>query len=159
MSLGYVVDGELRQSVSALNWKDLTRLTTAIGATTLTIRGSEKSTYGKLFERLIMGSVLTILGFEHVENSQSPKIERVFWLSDSSDVRECDATIRLRPGKLARFDIGFIGKGNPEIMKDKLTRYANEVEQNGTANFSQTFIIVDKMPDIQRRLKPLKIWQ
>jgi len=147
MSLGYVVDGELRQNATALTWKDLTRLSTAIGATTLTIRGSEKSTYGKLFERLIMGSVLTILGFEHVENSQSNKPEKVFWLSDSSDVRECDATIRLRPGKLARFDIGFIGKGNPEIMKDKLTRYANEIEQNGKANFSQTFIIVDKMPE------------
>lgn len=156
MSLGYVVDGELRQSINALNWKDLTRLTTAIGATTLTIRGSEKSTYGKLFERLIMGSVLTILGFEHVENSLSPKKEKVFWLSDSSDVRECDATIRLRPGKLARFDIGFIGKGNPEIMKDKLTRYANEVEQNGKANFSQTFIIVDKMPDTTKTVEAAK---
>lgn len=156
MSLGYVVDGELRQSINALNWKDLTRLTTAIGATTLTIRGSEKSTYGKLFERLIMGSVLTILGFEHVENSQSPKREKVFWLSDSSDVRECDATIRLRPGKLARFDIGFIGKGNPEIMKDKLTRYANEIEQNGKANFSQTFIIVDKMPDTTKTTEAAK---
>lgn len=156
MSLGYVVDGELRQNINALNWKDLTRLTTAIGATTLTIRGSEKSTYGKLFERLIMGSVLTILGFEHVENSQSPKREKVFWLSDSSDVRECDATIRLRPGKLARFDIGFIGKGNPEIMKDKLTRYANEIEQNGKANFSQTFIIVDKMPDTTKTAEAAK---
>jgi len=152
MSLGYIVDGELRQKENPLNWKDLTRLSTAIGATTLTIRGSEKSTYGKLFERLIMGSVLTILGFEHVENSQSHKAEKVFWLSDSSDVRECDATIRLRPGKLARFDIGFIGKGNSEIMKDKLTRYANEVEQNGRANFSQTFIIVDKMPETTKTL-------
>jgi len=147
MNLGYVVDGELKQNLRPLDWKDLTRLSTAIGATTLTIRGSEKSTYGKLFERLIMGSVLTMLGFEYVENSQSPKLEKVFWLSDSSDVRECDATIRLRPGKLARFDIGFIGKGNSEIMKDKLTRYANEIQQNGIANFSQTFIVVDKMPD------------
>ena len=150
MSLGYVVNGELRQNLKPLDWKDLARLSTAIGATTLTIRGSEKSTYGKLFERLIMGSVLTILGFEHVENAQSNKLEKVFWLSDSSDLRECDATIRLRPGKLARFDIGFIGKGNPEIMKDKLTRYSNEIEQNGIAHFSQTFIIVDKMPDTFR---------
>lgn len=147
MNLGYFSNGILKQSPHPLNWKDLTRLSTAIGATTLTIRGSEKSTYGKLFERLIMGSVLTILGFEHVEHSQSHRAKNVFWLSDSSDVRECDATIRLRPGKLARFDIGFIGRGNPEIMKDKLTRYANEIEQNGKANFSQTFIIVDKMPD------------
>lgn len=150
MKLGYVVDGELKQNIRPLEWKDITRLSTAIGASTLTIRGSEKSTYGKLFERLIMGSVLTILGFQHVENAQNAGPERVFWLSDSSDDRECDATIRLRPGKLARFDIGFIGKGNPEIMKDKLTRYASEIEQNGVANFSQTFIVVDRMPDTTR---------
>ena len=150
MNLGYIVDGELKQNIRPLEWKDITRLSTAIGAATLTIRGSEKSTYGKLFERLVMGSVLTILGFQHVKNSQSTNLEKVFWLSDSSDVRECDATIRLRPGKLARFDIGFIGRGNPEIMKDKLTRYASEIEQNGIANFSQTFIIVDRMPETTR---------
>ena len=143
MNLGYFMDGDLRQNIRPLGWKDLTRLSISIGATASTIRGSEKSLYGKLFEKLIMGSVLTILGFEHVDNAQSQKLEKVFWLSDSSDVRECDATIRLRPGKLARFDIGFIGKGNPEIMKDKLTRYANEIQQNGIANFSQTFIVVD----------------
>ena len=150
MNLGYFMDGDLRQNIRPLGWKDLTRLSISIGATASTIRGSEKSLYGKLFEKLIMGSVLTILGFEHVDNAQSQKLEKVFWLSDSSDVRECDATIRLRPGKLARFDIGFIGKGNPEIMKDKLTRYANEIQQNGIANFSQTFIVVDRMPETTR---------
>ncbi len=150
MSLGYVVDGEAKYNLKPLDWKDLARLSTAIGATTLTIRGSEKSTYGKLFERLIMGSVLNILGFQYVENAQSKILEKVFWLSDTSDVRECDATIRLRPGKLARFDIGFIGKGNPEIMKDKLTRYANEIEQGGRLNLSHNFIIVDRMPDTSK---------
>lgn len=152
MNLGYVVDGNLKQNIKPLGWKDVTRLSISIGATASTIRGSEKSLYGKLFEKLIMGSVLTILGFEHVDNAQSKKLEKVFWLSDSSDVRECDATIRLRPGKVARFDIGFIGKGNPEIMKDKLTRYANEIQQNGVANFSQTFIIVDRMPETTRTM-------
>lgn len=146
MSLGYIVDDELKKNITPLTWEDIIRLSTAIGAATLTIRGSEKSTYGKLFERLILGSVLTILGFQHVENAHSRKLEKVFWLSDSSDVRECDATIRLRPGKLARFDIGFIGRGNPEIMKDKLTRFGSEVKQDGRVSFSQTFIIVDKMP-------------
>ncbi len=153
MSLGYMADGELQGTLAPLTWKDITRLTTAIGAATLTIRGSEKSTYGKLFERLILGSVLTILGFQHVENAQSRKLEKVFWLSDSSDVRECDATIRLRPGKLARFDIGFIGRGNPEIMKDKLTRYGSEIERNGRASFSQTFIIVDRMPKTTKTIE------
>lgn len=146
MNLGYLVDGELKQNIRSLDWKDLTRLSTAIGATTLTIRGSDKSTYGKLFERLVMGSVLTILGFRYVENANSKILNHVFWLSDSSDDRECDATVRLHPGKLIRFDIGFIGTGNPEIMKDKLSRYASEVEQNGVSNSSNTFIIVDKMP-------------
>ncbi|MFH1250142.1 MAG: CfrBI family restriction endonuclease [bacterium] len=150
MDLGYFVDGNIKHNSRPLTWKDISRLSTAIGATTLTIRGSEKSTYGKLFEHLIMGSILTILGFQHVENSRSNRLKKVFWLSDSSDLRECDATIRLRPGKLIRFDIGFIGKGNPEIMKDKLTRYANEIEQNGIANFSQTFIIVDRMPNTSK---------
>ena len=150
MNLGYIVKGELKQNIRPLEWKDIARLSTAIGAATLTIRGSEKSTYGKLFERLIMGSVLTILGFQHVRNAQSTNLEKVFWLSDSSDDRECDATIRMRPGKLARFDIGFIGKGNPEIMKDKLSRYSSEIEQNGIDNISQTFIIVDRMPDTTR---------
>ena len=156
MNLGYISDGTTKQNIKPLGWKDLTRLSLSIGATAATIRGSEKSLYGKLFEKLIMGSVLTILGFEHVDNANSPKLERVFWLSDSSDVRECDATIRLRPGKLARFDIGFIGKGNSEIMKDKLTRYANEIEQNGIANFSQTFIIVDRMPETTKTLEAAK---
>lgn len=146
MSLGYFVDGNLRKNIKPLGWKDLTRLSLSIGVTASTIRGSEKSLYGKLFEKLIMGSVLTILGFEYVENAKSAKLEKVFWLSDSSDVRECDATIRLRPGKLARFDIGFIGEGNPEIMKDKLTRFSSELKQSGVTNTSQTFIIVDRMP-------------
>lgn len=154
MSLGFVEDRQ--GAIKTLDWKDITRLTTAIGSATLTIRGSEKATYGKLFERLVLGSVLTILGFEHVENAASPKIERAFWLSDSSDVRECDATIRLRAGKLARFDIGFIGKGNPEIMKDKLTRYASEVRQHGKASTSRTFIIVDRMPDTPKTAEAAK---
>ncbi len=33
-----------------LDWDGITRLTTAIGSQTLTIRGSDKSIYGKLFE-------------------------------------------------------------------------------------------------------------
>lgn len=151
-SFGFYDNGKTTENIKTLTWKDLARLTTAIGAATLTIRGSEKSTYGKLFEHLIMGSVLSILGFEQVENSSSKKLEKVFWLSDSSALRECDATIRISPGKLARFDIGFIGKGNSEIMKDKLSRYTQEIEMNGTSHFSQTFVIVDKMPSTSRTI-------
>lgn len=152
MTLGFIKDeqGEIYRD---LEWRDITRLTTAIGCATLTIRGSDKSIYGKLFEKLVLGSVLHILGFEYVKNASSKTIERVFWLSDSSDNRECDATLRLRAGKLARFDIGFIGSGNPEIMKDKLSRFANLVELYEEQSTSQTFIIVDKMPQTSKTLK------
>jgi hypothetical protein len=62
LTLGIVENGKGKQT--PLTWKDITRLTTAIGSLTLTIRGSDKSIYGKLFERLILGSVLSILGFQ-----------------------------------------------------------------------------------------------
>lgn len=143
MFLGLIED-ESGKVYRNLEWRDIIRLTTAIGCATLTIRGSDKSTYGKLFERLVLGSVLHILGFQYIENPSSPIIERVFWLSDNSNLRECDGTLRLRAGKLARFDIGFIGRGNSEITKDKLSRFAN-VELYGETT-SQTFIIIDRLP-------------
>jgi hypothetical protein len=144
MTLGFMEDSKGRQV--ELDWKDITRLTTAIGAQTLAIRGSDKSIYGKLFERLILGSFLTILGFERVNPATNTKDAEVFWLSDSSDLRESDATLLVKRGKLARFDIGFIGVGNSEISKDKLSRYAREVEMAGGKSSSVTFIIVDRLP-------------
>ncbi len=144
MTLGYLQDDSGK--IAALGWEDITRLTTAIGSATLTIRGSDKSIYGKLFERLILGSFLSIMDFERVNPLTNTKTEKVFWLSDSSDLRESDATLLLSPGKLARFDIGFIGPGNSEISKDKLSRYAREIEREGTKHSSVTFIVVDRLP-------------
>ncbi len=144
MTLGVLEDSS-GQTVE-LNWKDIARLTTVIGSQTLAIRGSDKSMYGKLFERLILGSFLSILGFERVNPATNRKTSGVFWLSDSSDLRESDATLLFEPGKIARFDIGFIGIGNSEISKDKLSRYAREMEMAGGRSSSVTFIIVDRLP-------------
>lgn len=144
MSLGFAEDPEGRRV--ELDWEDITKLTTAIGAQTLAIRGSDKSIYGKLFERLILGSFLTILGFERVDPATNTKDAGVFWLSDSSEDRESDATVVVKLGKVARFDIGFIGVGNPEISKDKLSRYARQLERAGGKSTSTTFIIVDRLP-------------
>ena len=140
MSLGFAED-EAGRKVE-LDWQDITRLTTAIGAQTLAIRGSDKSIYGKLFEKLVLGSFLTILGYERVNPSTNTKDTGVFWLSDSSDLRESDATLLIKRGKLARFDIG----GNSEVSKDKLSRYAREIEITGGRHSSTTFIIVDRLP-------------
>jgi hypothetical protein len=106
--------------------------------------------FGKLFERLILGSLLTILGFRQVHPSSLDEAEGVFWLSDSTGDREADATLILQPGKIARFDIGFIGPGNSEISKDKLSRYEREIETAGQIYGSNTFIIVDRLPNTDK---------
>jgi len=151
MTLGFVEDKKGNRV--EMGWEDIARLTTAIGSLTLTIRGSDKSTYGKLFERLVLGSALSVLGFQLVGRTTNTKTHKVFWLADSSDTLECDATLLYQPGKLARFDIGFIGPGNSEISKDKLTRYAREMEIGGTTHASQTFIVVDRLPNTSKTRK------
>ena len=128
-----------------LDWKNLIQVLSVIGAQTLTIRGSEKSTYGKLFERLILGSLLHILGFKLVDHNQKEKIfDKVFWLSQRSEKRESDATLIYKAGAGIRFDIGFIGRGNTEISLDKVSRFERELEYGRSTHFMATFIIVDR---------------
>ena len=129
-----------------VGWDGLSRLMTAIGSITLALRGSDKSTYGKLFERLVLGTALTLLGFEHVQPDTNRRTDRVFWLSDSRSAREADATAILAPGRIARFDIGFIGPGNSEISKDKLSRFERDIEIDGVSHGSHTFVVVDRLP-------------
>lgn len=154
MTLGFTEDAQGRRA--ELSWEDMTRLTTAIGCQTLTIRGSDKSLYGKLFERLVLGSFLSVMGFERVDPATNTKTEKVFWLSDSRDLRESDATLLLSPGKLARFDIGFIGPGNSEISKDKLSRFAREWERADGTYSSVTFIVVDRLPQTGKTMQAAK---
>ncbi|WP_133499406.1 CfrBI family restriction endonuclease [Cognatilysobacter terrigena] len=136
------------------DWTDFVRLSTAIGAQTLSVRGSDKSMYGKLFERLVLGSALTLLGFTLVPRGEKKSVTRAgaFWLSDSADTRECDATAVVAPGKIVRFDIGFIGPGNSEISKDKLSRFTAEINQQGKKTYSKTIIVVDRLPRTNKTL-------
>lgn len=127
-----------------LQWPDLLRCMMALGAQTLTIRGSEKSMYGKLFEKFILGSVLTVLGFNYISRSDT-RNQKVFWLSERLDKRESDATALLKPGAGIRFDIGFIGVGNTEISLDKVSRFEREMERNGYINQTTTIILIDKI--------------
>ncbi len=128
---------------SIINLDFLLYLFNTIGAETLTVRGSEKSAHGKLFEKLILGSLLTILGFRLVSKENIGVPEKVFWLSDRSEKRESDATLLYEAGKGVRFDIGFIGRGNPEITLDKVSRFEREIELNSQQWYLATFIIVD----------------
>ncbi len=136
---------KLESGVEAeVNWLLMTYLLNTIGAQTLAIRGSEKSAYGKLFEKLILGSLLHILGFEYVTPPPT-KLDRVFWLSSKDERRESDATLIYEPGKAARFDIGFIGRGNPEISLDKVTRFERVISLRGTHYYLAAIILVDRI--------------
>lgn len=128
-----------------IDWGFVLHLLGAIGAQTLSIRGSEKSTYGKLFERLILGSLLHILGFQLIDRKKPRKTRRVFWLASRGERRESDATALFQAGKGVRFDIGFIGRGNPEISLDKVTRFEREIEFGKSRWYMATIIIVDRI--------------
>jgi len=127
-----------------LNWQSMLYLLGMIGAQTLTIRGSEKSTYGKLFERLVLGSLLHILGFEYSDKDTDAN-QHTFWLSAQSDKRESDATALWELGKGVRFDIGFIGRGNPEVSLDKVTRFEREIEMGRSTWYMATIVIIDRI--------------
>jgi len=49
-----------------------------------------------------------------------------------------------------RFDIGFIGRGNPEITLDKVTRFEREIEVGRRKWYLATFIIVDRIGEASR---------
>jgi len=154
-SLEYVVSnfGDIKGTLNvngkktSINWDFMLKLMLSVGAQTLTIRGSEKSTYGKLFEKLILGTLLEILGFEFIKETENLKSnDKVFWLS-KTEKRESDATLIYSLGKGIRFDIGFIGRGNPEISLDKVTRFEREVTIGKTKHYLGTYVIVDRIGD------------
>jgi hypothetical protein len=157
MTLGYTKDIKTG-SVVDLSWREILHLAMAIGSQTLAIRGSEKSMYGKLFERLVLGAVFTLLGFKRVETPETKHYEKggFFWFSDKSQERESDGTIVYAPWKIAKFDIGFIGRGNSEVTKDKLSRFANREDFEGKNLNSTTFVIVDRLPNTSKTIESAK---
>jgi hypothetical protein len=140
--------GEIKlgdQAKIQINWLFMLYLMNTIGSQTLTIRGSDKSTYGKMFEKLVLGSVLHMLGFQFRNSGDMGEAKSSFWLSSRGDKRESDATLLYDVGKGVRFDIGFIGKGNSEISLDKVSRFRKEVEMGRKTWYMATIIIVDRL--------------
>jgi hypothetical protein len=135
--------------VYRLNWRELLQIFCAVGAQTLTIRGSEKSMYGKFFEKLVLGSLLMLLGFS-LRKEDNKRQEKIFWLSERGNKRESDATVICKLGIGVRFDIGFIGPGNTEISLDKVSRFEREIEIGSQKHYMSTIILVDRIGDRSR---------
>ena len=130
------------------NWLWAHALMIPIGSQSLATRGSEKSMYGKFFEKLIMGSVLGILGFRFDRERSGG--DMTYWLSERAERRESDATALVGGGQGVRFDIGFIGPGNPEITLDKVSRFEKVAEIAGRPFELATVIIVDRIAEGSR---------
>ena len=133
-----------------MKWPSLLRCMLAMGAQALTIRGSEKSMYGKFFEKLVLGSVLSLIGAKYIDKNDTSKRNMVFWLSQTDEEkRECDATLLVRSGYGVRFDIGFIGQGNSEIPADKLSRYERVSERGDRRLYTSTIVLIDKIEEME----------
>lgn len=128
-----------------ISWGFFLSMMSMAGSQTLAIRGSDKSLNGKLFEKLILGSLLHSLDFRYSRTDQPDVLENTYWLSSRGERRESDATLLLAPGQAVRFDIGFIGRGNPEISLDKVTRFEREIALAGKHYYVTTIIIVDRI--------------
>lgn len=140
----------IKDGATELSWKRFLQIALAIGTQTLAIRGAEKSMYGKFFEKLILGSVLSILGFEYSANTDHSKNSMIFWLSERGEKRESDATILYKPGKGVRFDIGFIGVGNTEISLDKVSRFEREMQRGSELHYMKTIVLIDRIGEGSR---------
>lgn len=128
-------------------WLARSLINATIGCATMAIRGSDKSTFGKLFEKLILGPLLETLGYSFTTEDEPQPGE--YHLSSRGSDRESDATL-VADGHVFRFDIGFIGRGNPEIVLDKVTRFRRQVALHGTSFDVSTVILADRIGDASR---------
>lgn len=142
------LDLQFQGESQAWDWAWTHALMTAVGSQTLATRGAEKSMYGKLFEKLVLGSVLGALGFTFDPDRTARPSS--FWLSERGEKRESDATLIIDGGQGVRFDIGFIGPGNTEISLDKASRFGRVDEVAGKRFDMETIIIIDRIGDRSR---------
>jgi len=141
---------KINKSIGMIDWILVSYLSAAIGTQTLAIRGSEKSMYGKMFEPLVLSTLLQLLGFNKISHDDTKGAQNVFWLSDRKNRRESDATLLYKLGQGIYFDIGFIGPGNPEITLDKVTRFESHLHHGQRSYEMSTIIIVDRVGEGSR---------
>ena len=88
------------------------------GAATLTVRGAQKSKVGKALEKSVVRAALTIID---LDEGDAVGNFRLSIGADEEVLRETDAEIRTKRGKI-RIEVALIGKGNPEVIGDKIGR-------------------------------------
>lgn len=105
----------IEQQPAGLNQREMALLLWC-GTATLTIRGAQKSKIGKSLERAIARASLTILGL----NEEAGQF-RMNVGADEEVERETDAEVQT-PRGYVRIEVGLIGRGNSEVISDKVGR-------------------------------------
>lgn len=111
-------------------------------------KGGLKSAMGNLFESLLLYSGLSACGLNFIRSEDFDQAQGPCFTLDVNEGRQADAQIKtgLEYPKKIDIDIGFIGKGNPEIIADKTQRFGNLVG-GGIKPLDHTIIIVSAIPD------------
>ena len=86
------------------------------GAATLTIRGSQKAKVGIVLEKSLARAALTVIGLREEDGQFRLNIQ-----ADEEVSRQTDAEIQT-PRGFIRMELGLIGRGNPEVIGDKVGR-------------------------------------
>ena len=140
-------------SITSVPYGGLERniINTTIYNASLAKKGGLKSAMGNLFEPLLLYSSLSACGLKFVNAKLMGRAQGPCFTLDVNEGRQADAQIKTgikHPSKID-IDIGFIGKGNPEIIADKTQRFGNMVG-GGQNPLEHTIIIVSAIPETKR---------
>jgi hypothetical protein len=110
-------------------------------------KGGLKSAMGNLFEPLLLYSGLSACGLKYEPIDSFNTMDGPCFTLNINEGRQADAQIKTGltyPPKI-NIDIGFIGKGNPEIIADKTQRFST-ISSAGQKPLDHTIIIVSAIP-------------
>ena len=140
-SIQWVKHGELETNI----------INMTIYNASLAKKGGLKSAMGNLFEPLLLFTSLKACGIDFVDSPSYKSSKGPCFTLDVTEGRQADAQIKTgiaKPSKVD-IDIGFIGKGNPEIIADKTQRFGN-LEGGGKKPLDGTIIIISAVPETNR---------
>lgn len=117
----------------------------------LSKKGGLKSAMGNMFETLLLYCGLSACGLDYVSAGEFANTTAPCFTLNVNEGRQCDAQIRTGIALPSRIDIdiGFIGKGNPEIIADKTQRFGNMVG-GGEKPLEHTITIVSAIPETEQ---------
>ena len=109
-------------------------------------KGGLKSAMGNLFEPLLLFTGMSSCGLKYTSRDLTNSLSEPSFTLNVTEGRQSDARVFtcLTTPKVIDIDIGFIGKGNPEIIADKTQRFGNIV--GGEKPLKHTIIIVSAIP-------------